>query len=168
MYKIRTSLVVQQLRLLASTAGGLGSKPGWRTKIPHPACLGPWTKQTNKQTNKHKITVLELLETEKSRDFPDHPLVKNLPSKIENTESIPGGGTKISHAAWQLSRPATITEPMGHTREKLTCCSEKSLILQLRDWHKKHYQLRASQVALVVKNLPANAGDAQRRSLISG
>ena len=29
------SLVVQWLRLRASTAGGKGSIPGWGTKIPH-------------------------------------------------------------------------------------------------------------------------------------
>ena len=34
----RTSLVVQWLRLQASTSGGMGSIPGWGTKIPH-ACL---------------------------------------------------------------------------------------------------------------------------------
>ena len=33
--KTGTSLVVQWLRLHASTAGGMGSIPGWRTKIPH-------------------------------------------------------------------------------------------------------------------------------------
>ena len=31
----RTSLAVQWLRLWASTAGGMGSIPGWRTKILH-------------------------------------------------------------------------------------------------------------------------------------
>ena len=30
-----TSLVVQWLRLHASSAGGAGSIPGWGTKIPH-------------------------------------------------------------------------------------------------------------------------------------
>ena len=30
-----TSLVVLWLRLRASTAGGMGSIPGWGTKIPH-------------------------------------------------------------------------------------------------------------------------------------
>ena len=33
-----TSLVVQWLRLHASTAGGVGSLPRWRTKIPHVWC----------------------------------------------------------------------------------------------------------------------------------
>ena len=31
----RTSLAVQWLRLCASSAGGIGSIPGWGTKIPH-------------------------------------------------------------------------------------------------------------------------------------
>ena len=30
-----TSLVIQWLRLYASTAGGMGLIPGWGTKIPH-------------------------------------------------------------------------------------------------------------------------------------
>ena len=34
-YKIGTSLVVQWLRLHASTAGGMDLIPGWRVKIPH-------------------------------------------------------------------------------------------------------------------------------------
>ena len=33
--KTGTSLVIQWLRLHASTAGGMASVPGWRTKIPH-------------------------------------------------------------------------------------------------------------------------------------
>ena len=33
--KLGTSLVVQWLRLRASTAGGTGLIPGWGTKIPH-------------------------------------------------------------------------------------------------------------------------------------
>ena len=33
----RTSLVVQRLRLWASTAGSIGLIPSWETKIPHPA-----------------------------------------------------------------------------------------------------------------------------------
>ena len=35
-----TALVVQWLRLHAPNAGGLGSVPGWGTKIPYAACLG--------------------------------------------------------------------------------------------------------------------------------
>ena len=33
--KIRTSVVVQWLRLCASNAWGKGSVPAWRTKVPH-------------------------------------------------------------------------------------------------------------------------------------
>ena len=33
-----TSLVVQWLRLWAPNGRGMGSNPGWRTKIPHAAC----------------------------------------------------------------------------------------------------------------------------------
>ena len=44
-----TSLVVQWLRLHASNAEGMGSIPGWGTKIPH-AIRGVANKQTNKTT----------------------------------------------------------------------------------------------------------------------
>ena len=41
-------------------------------------------------------------------DFSDGPVVKNLPVNTWDMGSIPGLGTKISHAAGQLSPPATI------------------------------------------------------------
>ena len=37
----KTSLAVHRLRLHVSTAGGMGSMPGWGTKIPHAACAKP-------------------------------------------------------------------------------------------------------------------------------
>ena len=45
----RSSLVVQWLRLHASTVGGTSSIPGQRTKIPHAAQCSQ--KQTNKKNN---------------------------------------------------------------------------------------------------------------------
>ena len=36
-------------------------------------------------------------------DFPGGPVVKNLPSDAGDAGSIPGRGTKIPHAAGQLS-----------------------------------------------------------------
>ena len=45
------------------------------------------------------------------RDFPYGPVVKNLPSNTGDLGSIPGQGTKIAHAAGQLSPRATTTEP---------------------------------------------------------
>ena len=54
-----TSLVVQWLRLCASTAEGTRSSHGWGTKIPHAARCG---KKTNKQTKnkgwKEMLTIL--------------------------------------------------------------------------------------------------------------
>ena len=44
------------------------------------------------------------------RDFPGCPVVKNLPSNAGEAAWIPGGGTKISHAAGQLSLCATTPE----------------------------------------------------------
>ena len=43
-------------------------------------------------------------------DFPGGPVVENLPSNAGDTGSIPGQGTKIPHAAGQLSPRATTTE----------------------------------------------------------
>ena len=45
-------------------------------------------------------------------DFPGGPVVKNPPSKAGNMGSIPGRGTKIPHAAGQLSPGAATREPM--------------------------------------------------------
>ena len=43
-----TSLVVQQLKLCPSDAGGAGSIPGWRTKIPHALKYGQKKKKRKK------------------------------------------------------------------------------------------------------------------------
>ena len=43
-------------------------------------------------------------------DFPGGPVVKNLPGNAGDAGSIPGQGTKIPHAAGQLSPRATTTE----------------------------------------------------------
>ena len=43
-------------------------------------------------------------------DFPGGPLVKNLPSNAGDMDSIPGQGTKIPHAAGQLSLHTTTIE----------------------------------------------------------
>ena len=44
-------------------------------------------------------------------DFPGGPGVENPPSSAGDMGSIPGGGTKIPHAAEQLSLCTTATEP---------------------------------------------------------
>ena len=44
-------------------------------------------------------------------DFPGGPVVKNPPFNAVDADSIPGRGTKIPHAAGQLSLRATTTEP---------------------------------------------------------
>ena len=45
-------------------------------------------------------------------DFPGGPVVKYPPANAGDMGSIPGQGTKIPHAAEQLSRCAATTEPM--------------------------------------------------------
>ena len=49
----RTSLAVQWLRLHASTAGGLGSIPGWVTKIPHAHGAAKKKKTEKKRKENH-------------------------------------------------------------------------------------------------------------------
>ena len=49
---IGTTLAVQWLRLHAPTAGGMGSIPGWGTKVPHAIQLGH-----SKKKDKNKIFV---------------------------------------------------------------------------------------------------------------
>ena len=50
-----------------------------------------------------------ILNTQKT-----HPVVKNPPSNAGDAGSIPGQGTKIPHAAGQLSPHAATTEPACH------------------------------------------------------
>ena len=54
-----------------------------------------------------------LNQKETNRDFPGGPVVNNLPYNAGDKGSIPGQGTKIPHAARQLSLHATTTELAG-------------------------------------------------------
>ena len=45
-------------------------------------------------------------------DFPGGPVVKKQPSNAGDVGLIPGWGTKIPHAAGQLSPRTTTTEPL--------------------------------------------------------
>ena len=48
------------------------------------------------------------------RDFPGGLVVKNPPSNAGDAGSIPGRGTKITHAVGQVSPHTTTTEPAHH------------------------------------------------------
>ena len=48
------------------------------------------------------------------RDFPGGTVVKNPPCSARDSGSNPGLGTKIPHAAEQLSLHAAAVGPMGH------------------------------------------------------
>ena len=54
--------------------------------------------------------------------FPGGPVVKNPPSNAGDAGLIPGRGTKIPHAAGQISPRATTTE--------LTCLNDRAHVLQ--------------------------------------
>ena len=65
-------------------------------------------------------------------DFPGGPVVKNPPCNAGDVGSITGWGTKIPHAAGQLSPRTTTTEPShsgAHAPqlEKSPCATTKSL-----------------------------------------
>ena len=85
------------------------------------------------------------LQMKSSGDFPGSPVVKNPPYNAGDAGSIPGQGTKIPHAAGQLSPCATTTEPThpgacapqlerenlhATTREKPVRCNERSRMPQ--------------------------------------
>ena len=57
----------------------------------------------------------------RSWDFPVGPVVKNPPSNAGDAGSIPGWGTKIPHAAGQLSLRATTTGP-SRLNQRAACC----------------------------------------------
>ena len=59
-----------------------------------------------------------------TEDFLGGPVVKNMPSIEENEGLIPGLGTNILHAVWQLS-------PRAATRE-LECHNEDPVLPPLR------------------------------------
>ena len=50
-------------------------------------------------------------------DFPGGPVVKNMPRNARSVGSVPGRGTKVTHALRQLSLQDATTEPMCTTRE---------------------------------------------------
>ena len=55
-------------------------------------------------------------------EFSGVPVVKNPPSNAGDAGSIPGWGTKIPHAAGQLSLRATTREkPAYHNKEPVHC-----------------------------------------------
>ena len=63
-----------------------------------------------------KLSILNILKIknlikEAPRDFTGGPMLKNPPSNAGDVGSIPDQGTKIPHAAGQLSPRATTTEP---------------------------------------------------------
>ena len=69
------------------------------------------------ELTERKSDVTPLFYTALSRDFPGGPVVKNLPASAGDTGLTPGPGSKIPHAAGQLSPRATTTEP-AHSRAR--------------------------------------------------
>ena len=87
-------------------------------------------------------------------DYPGIPEVKNLPCNAWDVGLIPGQGTKIPHATWQNKR-----DTRNYTWE--IGVFPHFIVIDLKEtW--------ACQVALVVMNPPANAGDLRDANLIPG
>ena len=53
-------------------------------------------------------------KSNRNKDFPGGPVVKNPPSNAGDVGSTPGGGTKIPHAMGQLSLCTATTEHVSH------------------------------------------------------
>ena len=70
------------------------------------------------------------------RDFPDGPVVENLPTNAGDTVSIPNLGSKIQHVKQQLSPhdPTTKPVPSGFsaTTREAHAMEQRSHVLQLR------------------------------------
>ena len=62
--------------------------------------------------------------------FPGGPLIKNPPCSAGDAGSIPGQGTKLPHAAEQLSPHTAATEPMYHNQS--LCTAKRSCMMQGR------------------------------------
>ena len=77
MLKRGTSLVVQWLRLCASTSVGMGLIPGWGTKILHATRLGQKKTQKNKDSE-DRVSI-------KTQD--PHYHEANLPGKGDNKQT---------------------------------------------------------------------------------
>ena len=84
----------------ASSGGSLRSAS---ESNPLKSLLLPWISE-------HMRYYMCLLRVE-SQDFPSSPMVKNPPCNAGDAGSTPGWGTKIPHAAMQLSLYTTTTEP---------------------------------------------------------
>ena len=51
-------------------------------------------------------------------ESPGSPVVKNLPCSAQDTNSLPGWGTKVSHAAEQLTRVPQLSPDAGKNKKK--------------------------------------------------
>ena len=67
---------------------------------------------SNLLSKEFKVIIIKTLKELRRRDFPAGQMVKNLPSNAGDAGSILGQGTKIPHAAGQLSPHTTTTELM--------------------------------------------------------
>ena len=90
-----TSLVVQWLRLCASTAGGTGSVPAWGTKIPHAVQYGQEKKfyvlyYIFPFVNSKEVRIFKT-RTSTKRGFPGGS-VEDLPINAGDRGWIPGPG----------------------------------------------------------------------------
>ena len=85
-------------------------------------------------------------------------MIKNPSSNAGDVALIPGGGAKIPHAGGQLS--LHIETKTQHSQQQRFIRGKVRVHKNAHHRKKSNYgKCQASQVALVVKNLPANAED---------
>ena len=90
------------------------TKEDWCSNRVHPwrkKCLKVGSHIQHEDADNHYKPLWHSTETGHKGDFPGGSMVENLPSNAGDMGSISGGGTKIPHAAGQLSPCATATEP---------------------------------------------------------
>ena len=64
-------------------------------------------------------------------ELPAGPVVKNLPCSAGHAGSIPGRGTKISHASEQLNPLVATSETVCHNQGVLCTARKRTLVLEL-------------------------------------
>ena len=108
----------QQPQPISSAAANMDSQAS-RT------CEQRWSFQAN------KVKFPLRSENPINGDLLDGPVIRNLLSNVGDVSLIPGRGTKIPHAAGQLSPHIATAEPVHHNYEAHTC-NKRSCTLQLR------------------------------------
>ena len=158
-----TSLVVQWLRLCASTAGGLGSTPGWGNRIPHAAWPAKKT-QTNKLLSSSPI--IYIFPPGPSSKFWTHtePFVY-----LERNESVCVGMLSFFGRVWLFTTLWTVAHQVflstGFSRQEY-CSGLPFFSPTQKGWHwpNVHCEIFISQKLASIKTNIHNNNEAKIKS----